>query len=201
MRFWCRVRIDGAEHIPLKGGVLLASNHLSMLDALLIPYAVMETRGMQMVWSPAKEELFRIPVVRRVLLSWGSFPVRRGRGDLRSMRRIMTLLRDHRMMLFPEGTRSSDGRLQAGKRTIGKFIYHARPVVVPTAVSGTNRILPKGALLPSFRCSIAVRFGPPLDLRRYYDQPDSKQTAEAIVQEVMQAIAALQDEPLAVRES
>jgi 1-acyl-sn-glycerol-3-phosphate acyltransferase len=74
-------------------------------------------------------------------------------------------------------------------------------VVVPTAVSGTNRILPKGALLPSFRRSIAVRFGPPLDLQRHYDQPDSKQTAEAIVQEVMQAIAALQHEPFAVRES
>lgn len=198
--FWCRVRIEGAEHIPLKGGVLLASNHLSMLDALLIPYAVMETRGMQMVWSPAKEELFRIPVVGRILLSWGSFPVRRGRGDLRTMRRIMTLMRDHRMMLFPEGTRSPDGRLQQGQRTVGKLIYHARPVVVPTAVSGTHRILLKGALLPSFRRPVAVRFGPPLDLQGYYNQPDSKDTAEAIVKEVMQAIAILQDEPAVARE-
>ncbi|ETX02586.1 MAG: hypothetical protein ETSY2_35240, partial [Candidatus Entotheonella gemina] len=200
IRLWCQVRIEGEAHIPLKGGVLLASNHISMLDALLIPYAVMETRGMQIVWSPAKEELFRIPVVGRVLLSWGSFPVRRGRGDLRTMRRIMTLLRDHRMMLFPEGTRSPDGRLQQGQRTVGKFIYHARPVVVPTVVSGTNRILPKGALLPVFRCPISVRFGPPLDLQHYYDQPDSKHTAAAIVQEVMQAIADLQGAPPASRE-
>ncbi|ETX02540.1 MAG: hypothetical protein ETSY1_03230 [Candidatus Entotheonella factor] len=192
---WCRVRIEGEEHIPLKGGVLLASNHISMLDTLLIPYAVMETRGMQIVWSPAKEELFRVPVIGRILLSWGSFPVRRGRGDLRSMRLIMTLMRDHRVMLFPEGTRSPDGRLQKGQRAVGKFIHHARPVVIPTAVSGTNRILPKGALLPSFRRPISVRFGPPLDLQPYYDQPDSKQTSEAIVQEVMQAIAALQDAP------
>lgn len=197
---WCRVRIEGAEHIPLQGGVLLACNHLSMLDALLIPYAVMETRGMQMVWSPAKEELFRIPVVGRVLLSWGSFPVRRGRGDLRSMRRITTLMRDHRVMLFPEGRRSPDGRLQKGQRTVGKLIYHARPVVVPTAVRGTNRILPKGALFPSFRRPVAVRFGPPLDLQHYFQQPDSKHTAEAIVQEVMRAIAALQAEPAVARE-
>ncbi len=195
MRLWCRVRIEGETHIPLKGGVLLASNHISMLDALLIPYAVMETRGMQMVWSPAKEELFRIPVVGRVLLSWGSFPVRRGRGDLRTMRRIITLLRDHRVMLFPEGTRSPDGRLQKGQRTVGKLVYQARPAVVPTVVSGTDRILPKGALLPSCRCRISVRFGSPLDLQRYYDQPDSKQTSEAIVQEVMRAIAALQEAP------
>lgn len=197
---WCRVHIDGEAHIPLKGGVLLASNHMSMLDALLIPYAAMETRGMQIVWSPAKEELFRLPVIGRVLLSWGSFPVRRGRGDLRTMRRIMTLLRDHRMMLFPEGTRSPDGRLQKGQRMVGKFIYHARPVVVPTLVSGTNRILPKGAWFPSFRRPVSVRFGPPLDLQRYYDQPDSKYTAAAIVQEVMLAIAALQDEPSAACE-
>jgi 1-acyl-sn-glycerol-3-phosphate acyltransferase len=204
IRFWCRVRIDGETHIPLKGGVLLASNHISMLDALLIPYAVMETRGMQMVWSPAKEELFRIPVVGRVLLSWGSFPVRRGRGDLSTMRRIMMLLRDHRVMLFPEGTRSPDGCLQKGQRAVVKFIYHARPVVVPTAVSGTNHFLPKGAVLPSFRRPITVCFGPPLDLQRYYDQLDSKHTAEAIVEEVMRAIAALQlriqDEPSAVCE-
>lgn len=190
---WCRLRIEGEEHIPLKGGVLLASNHISMLDALLIPYVTMQTRGMQIVWSPAKEELFRIPVVGQVLLSWGSFPVRRGRSDLWTMRRIMTLLRDGRMMLFPEGTRSPDGRLQEGKRTIGKFIYQARPVVIPTAISGTNRVCPKGALWPAFRRPISIRFGPPLDLQRYDDQPDSKQTAEAIVKDVMQAIAALQD--------
>jgi 1-acyl-sn-glycerol-3-phosphate acyltransferase len=201
MHAWCRVRIEGAAHIPLKGGVLLASNHISMLDALLIPYAVMQTRGMQVVWSPAKEELFRIPVVGRVLLSWGSFPVRRGRGDLRTLRRIMALMREHRVMLFPEGTRSPDGRLQTGQRTVGKLIYQARPVVVPTAVSGTNRILPKGAAWPAFRRPIVVRFGPPLDLQRYYDQPDSKYTASAIVQEVMQAIAALQQEPIAARDS
>lgn len=200
IRLWCRVHLEGEAHIPLKGGVLLASNHISMLDALLIPYVVMETRGMQMVWSPAKEELFRIPVVGRVLLSWGSFPVRRGRGDLRTMRRIMTLLRDHRVMLFPEGTRSPDGCLQKGQRTVGKFIYYARPVVVPTVVSGTNRILPKGVRFPAFGCPVSVRFGPPLDLQRYFDQPDSKHTAEAIVQEVMQAIAALQDEPSTARQ-
>src|SRR5687768_16908953 len=61
-RCCCRLRIEGEEHIPAQGGVLLASNHISMLDALLIPYVVMRLRGMQIVWSPAKEELFRIPI-------------------------------------------------------------------------------------------------------------------------------------------
>lgn len=194
-RLWCRLQIEGSDHIPAEGGVLFASNHVSLLDALLIPYTVMYTQGMQVVWSPAKEELFRIPVLGRILLSWGSFPVRRGRGDVRAMRRINTLLRSGKMMLFPEGTRSPDGTLQPGKRAVGKFIYHAQPVVIPTWVSGTEHILPKGARVPRFHLPVCVRYGPPLDLQRYYELPDSKQTAEAIVQEVMRAIAALQHTP------
>lgn len=191
-RVWCRLRIEGGEHIPIQGGVLLVSNHLSLLDALLIPYVVMAVQGVQIVWSPAKEELFRLPLIGRILLSWGAFPVRRGRSDLSAMRRIMTLLRQGKMMLFPEGTLSQNGRLGPGKWTVGKFILHTRPVVIPTAISGTEQILPKGARFPRFRLPICVRYGEPLDLQHYYTLPDTKQTAEAITQEVMQAIAALQ---------
>jgi 1-acyl-sn-glycerol-3-phosphate acyltransferase len=194
-RVWCCLRIEGDEHIPRQDSVLFASNHLSLLDALLIPYTVMATQGLQIVWSPAKEELFHLPLIGRILTSWGAFPVRRGRSDLAAMRRIITLLHTGKMMLFPEGTRSPDGRLGPGKRTVGKFIYKARPAVIPTVVHGTERILPKGAYLPCFRLPICVRYGQPLDLQRYYALPDTKQTAEAIVQEVMGAIAALQQAP------
>jgi 1-acyl-sn-glycerol-3-phosphate acyltransferase len=191
-RYCCQLRIEGEEHIPAQGGVLLASNHISMLDALLIPYVAMPLAGMQIVWSPAKEELYRIPVLRQILVSWGSFPVRRGRNDLRVMRRIVSLMNTGKMMLFPEGTRSRDGQLQAGNRMVGRFIYRAQPVVVPIVVSGTNHTFPQGAWLPRFGVPIRVRCGPPVDLKRYYDRPDSKQTSEAIIQDVMQSIAALQ---------
>jgi 1-acyl-sn-glycerol-3-phosphate acyltransferase len=191
---WCRLRIEGGEHIPGQGGVLFVSNHLSLLDALLIPYTVMATQGVQFVWSPAKAELFRIPLVGQVLDSWGAFPVRRGRSDLSAMRQIMTLMQTGKMMLFPEGTRSQDGHLGAGKRAVGKFIHYAQPVVIPTAIRGTERILPKGAYFPRFHLPIWVRYGKPLDLQRYYAFPDTKQTAEGIVQEVMHAIAILQQQ-------
>ena len=191
-RLWCRLRFVGEEHIPDRDGVLFVSNHVSMLDALLIPYTVMRVRGVQMVWSPAKEELFRIPVLRQILLSWGSFPVRRGRSDLRAMRRIIELLNTGKMMLFPEGTRSPDGQLKAGNRMVGMFIQQARPMVIPMAVSGTEHFLPKGAWWPRFALPIEVRCGPPLDLQRHYDLSSSRQAAQAIVDEVMQAIAALQ---------
>ncbi len=191
-RVWCRLRVAGEAHIPAQGGILLASNHISMFDTVLIPATVIKARGLQIVWAPAKEELFRVPVLRHILLSWGSFPVRRGQSDLRAMRRILSLLRTEKVMIFPEGTRSSDGRLGPGNRTVGKFIYHTRPVVIPTVIRGTDRILSKGARIPRFRQPVSVHYGPPLDLQRYYELPDSKQTSEAIIQEVMRAIAALQ---------
>jgi 1-acyl-sn-glycerol-3-phosphate acyltransferase len=190
-RLIARVQIEGEEYVPSQGGVVLASNHISLLDTLLIPYSIMVTQGVQMVWAPAKAELFHLPIVRRLMASWGAFPVRRGRGDLRAMRRMMDHMQTGKLMLFPEGTRSRDGRLGDGKRALGKLLYEAQPVVVPAVVWGTNRIWPQGKYLPCFRTTIGVRYGKPLDLQRFYALPNTKETAEAIVTEVMRGIAFL----------
>jgi 1-acyl-sn-glycerol-3-phosphate acyltransferase len=173
--------------------VLLASNHISILDTLLIPYSVMATQGVQIVWAPAKMELFRVPLVGRVIASWGAFPVHRGRSDVRAMRRMIAHMQTQKVMLFPEGTRSREGRLGNGKRAVGKLIYEARPVVVPVAVWGTDCIWPKSRYLPRWRAVIGVRYGKPLDLQRYYTLPNTRETAEAIVGEVMRAIASLRE--------
>jgi 1-acyl-sn-glycerol-3-phosphate acyltransferase len=190
-RLISRVHIEGGEYIPLRGGVLLASNHISLLDTLLIPYSVIAVQGVQIVWAPAKSELFRIPLVKHVLRSWGAFPVRRGRGDLRAIHRTIDHLRTGKLMLFPEGTRSRDGRLGDGKRTVGKLIYEARPVVIPAAVWGTNCVWSKRERRLRLRTPLGVRYGEPVDLQRYYALPNTKETAEAIVGEVMRAIASL----------
>ena len=186
-----RVQIQGWEHLPSQGGVVLASNHISLLDTLLIPYSVMATHGVQIVWAPAKVELFELPVVGRVIASWGAFPVRRGRGDRLAIRRLVDHMRVGKVMLFPEGTRSRDGRLGEGKRTVGKLLYETRPTIVPTVVWGTNRVYPKGRYLPHWRHAIGVCYGEPLDMQTLYGRPNTKETAEAIVKEVMAAIALL----------
>jgi 1-acyl-sn-glycerol-3-phosphate acyltransferase len=190
-RLISRLHITGGEHIPLQGGVLLVSNHISLLDTLLIPYTVLRTQGVQMIWAPAKVELFKVPLVKQVITSWGAFPVRRGQGDLGAMRRMTRHMQTGKLMLFPEGTRSRDGRLGGGKRMVGKLIYDARPIVIPTAVWGTDRVWPAHRTLGRFRPPIGVRYGKPLDLQRFYTRSDTKETAEAIVREVMGAIAAL----------
>ena len=189
-----RLKITGAEHVPPGGGVLLAANHLSIFDTLVIPWANIATVGLEKVWAPAKAELFDIPLLSRIIASWGAFPVRRGARDLGAMRQLVGLMRREKVMLFPEGTRSPDGRLGAGNRAVGKLIYLARPCVIPTAISGTDRLLAKGHLLPRLFSRLEVRFGPALDLEPYYAAGDSKATAEAIIHVVMRHIARLRGE-------
>jgi hypothetical protein len=77
---------------------------------------------------------------------------------------------------------------------VGKLIYLARPIVIPTAILGTDRLLAKGRMMPRLFSKLEVRFGPPLDLARYYADADSKATAEAIISLVMRSIARLRGE-------
>src|SRR5215813_8028783 len=190
-RLCCQVHIEGSEHIPSQGGVVLVSNHISAFDTVLLPCSVLAAQGMQIVWAPAKAELFSTRLLGCVLTSLGAFPVRRGQHDRQAMRRMMAHMRTEKMMLFPEGTRSRDGRLHEGKRTVGKLIYTARPVVIPTAIVGTERIIPHLRSLVHGRARVSVHYGKPVVLQHYYAMPDTKETAVAIVQEVMSAIASL----------
>jgi 1-acyl-sn-glycerol-3-phosphate acyltransferase len=180
-----RFRVKGVEHIPRQGGVLLASNHISAYETIFLPWAVIRTFPMQMLWAPAKEELFRKPLQRWLYSSWGAFPVKRGR-DVRAGRVINDLLEDQKVMLFPEGTRHKDGVLGKGNRGVGKIIYDVRPTVIPTALIGLNRWK-----FPGLGQDALVVFGAPLDFADLFQLPDSKETHQLIVDRVMAAIAEL----------
>ncbi|HEY6008375.1 MAG TPA: lysophospholipid acyltransferase family protein [Geobacteraceae bacterium] len=178
-------RTKGLEHIPPGGGVLLASNHISAYETIFLPWAVIRRYPFQMLWAPAKEELFRNKLERWLYSSWGAFPVKRGR-DVRASRVINDLLGSHRVMLFPEGTRHKDGVLGRGNRGVGKIIYDTRPTVIPTALIGLNRWK-----FPGFGQQGLVVFGPPLDFSDLFGLPDTKETHQVIVDRVMAAIATL----------
>ena len=75
-RLCCQVRIEGSEHIPSQGGVVLVSNHISVFDTVFLPYTVLATQGMQIIWAPAKAELFSTRLMGCLLTSLGVFPVR-----------------------------------------------------------------------------------------------------------------------------
>jgi 1-acyl-sn-glycerol-3-phosphate acyltransferase len=179
-----RFKISGTENIPDRGGVLLLSNHISAFDTVLLPAAVLSHHPWQMVWAPAKEELFRNALLGAMFRSWGAFPVKRGR-DIRAGKRLGELLRSEKVMLFPEGTRNKDGKLGRGNRGVGKLIYDYRPVVVPTTLAGINRWKAVG-----FRQSGSVHFGSPIDFSDLYECEDTKETHLLIVERFMKVLAA-----------
>ena len=178
-----RFTVKGAQQIPRTGGVLVASNHISAYDTIFLPWAVIRSNPLQMLWAPAKEELFGNRLLALLYRSWGAFPVRRGR-DLRAGKYINELLTDQKVMLFPEGTRHKDGLLGKGNRGVGKIIYDTRPSVIPAALFGVN-----GWRFPAFGARGGVSFGAPLNFDDLYALPDCKETHQLIVDRVMAAIA------------
>ncbi|MDD2308507.1 MAG: lysophospholipid acyltransferase family protein [Desulfuromonadaceae bacterium] len=180
-----RFIIKGSDNIPHGGPVLIASNHISAYDTIFLPWAVIKYNPLQMLWAPAKEELFKKTFQRLIYSSWGAFPVRRKR-DVRAGRLLNDLLLDQKVMLFPEGTRHKDGQLGPGNRGVGKIIYDTRPVVIPTALIGLNCWK-----FPGFRQDAAVIFGEAPDFSDLYQLTDCKETHLLIVDRLMQAIADL----------
>jgi 1-acyl-sn-glycerol-3-phosphate acyltransferase len=180
-----RFVIKGDENIPHEGGVLFASNHISAYDTIFLPWAILRKHPMQMVWAPAKVELFRKRLSGMLYSSWGAFPVKRGR-DVRAGKVISDLLKNQKVMLFPEGTRNRHGVLGKGNRGVGKLIYDSRPTVVPTALAGLNRWK-----FPGAGQRAVVVFGSPIDFSDLFERDDCKETHILIVERVMEAISAL----------
>jgi 1-acyl-sn-glycerol-3-phosphate acyltransferase len=189
--FLNRVEIIHPENIPRPGeeGIVLLYNHRSAIDPFLVAATGMPY--FSSVWwrAPAKEQLHRLPVLKQILESWGSFPVRRGKRDFVAIADMVEMLKNSVLVIAPEGRRSIDGRLLPGRSGVGKIIHDARPrKVIPVALKGVDRILPKGRILPAIGKKTTVIYGKPLDLEKYYQQENSAALSQLIVDEVMTAL-------------
>jgi len=191
LRVFSPPRISGLEGVPPGGGVLFLSNHRSALDVLLIPWCIYSKFPQEVLRQAGKEELFRIPLLGWILSKWRGFPVKRGGAEISAIRRLEEFIRRDKVILYPEGTRSRDGRLRAGNRMVGRLIHSARPVVIPVAVKGTDQVIPVGKLLPRRTEAVEVAFGPPLDLSEEFAIDGSKESSERIVEKAMRAISRL----------
>lgn len=183
-----RLTVTGTDRLPRTGGTLLAANHVSMADPLLLSWTVLSRFPFQRFYGPAKEELFRIPILAPLLRSYGIFPVKRDGRDLASMRKLARLLRTHRVMMFPEGTRSATGELGKGNRMVGRLVHESRPVVIPVGILGTRDILPRGKVSPRLFRRVQISFGPPVDLESCFGSPAGRETYEEITGRIMEAI-------------
>ena len=187
MRAWFGLRVRGAEHVPASGPALIVSNHQSILDPPIIGGA-----ARRQIYFLAKAELFRIPVFGWLIRALHARPVRREGSDPRALRTAAQLLDEGKALLvFPEGTRSVNGRLGEGKPGVGMLAVTSGAPVVPAYVSGTFEALPKGSSWPR-RSQVSVSFGPALHFKPQSGADRKERYREAAL-EMMRGIAQLQE--------
>ncbi|WP_448263121.1 lysophospholipid acyltransferase family protein [Microbacterium aurum] len=194
-----RPRIEGRKNFPRKGAVILASNHLFFIDSFVIPMAA--PRPVRFL---AKSSYFDGKGVRgwfsrEFFYAVGAFPVQRGAGQAA----LDALDQQRRMLeagwstaLYPEGTRSLDGRLYKGRTGVAFLALQTGAPVIPVGLVGTNEIMPVGAKFPRLRPRVTVRFGEPLDLS-HHGSAESGKARRLATDEIMAAIHALSGQELA----
>ncbi|WP_046468236.1 lysophospholipid acyltransferase family protein [Allosalinactinospora lopnorensis] len=198
-RLLYRPAVEGLEHIPATGPVILASNHLSFCDSVVIPLAV--PRRVRFL---AKSEYFEGTgpkgwLSRAMFSALGAVPVRRGTGReaLEALDLGLRLLKDgEAFAVYPEGTRSRDGRLYRGRTGVAHLAMTSEAPVVPVALWGTERIQPVGARLPRIS-PVRVRFGAPMDFSTGYDHLRPGRARRVVTDEIMAAVHALSGQELA----
>lgn len=176
-----RPPVEGLENVPAEGPVILCPNHLSFIDSLLVPLMLKRK-----VVFLGKSDYFG------KWYSWffkgvGVIPVKREGGEAgeASLRAGVEQLKAGNLVcLYPEGTRSPDGRLYRGKTGAARMALRADCPIIPVAVFGTNEALPAGKYRPRRR-PISVRYGKPLDFSRYEGKEDDRFVLRSITDEVM----------------
>lgn len=155
-------RVEGAEKVPEEGPVILAANHLSILDPIAIGAGVKRP-----VSFLARADVFRLPLLSWLLPRLYAIPVERGTGDLSAIKgAIRALEKGMAFGIFPEGTRSRSGRLQPFKTGVAAIAYRTGSPVVPVAVVGTEKAWPVGRKLFRLRQPIRVVYGDPIPVPR-----------------------------------
>ena len=187
-----RLKVSGVENVPRKGGIILASNHISIFETIIIPAAILLRMPGGKVFAPAKVELFKIPVLKQIISSWGSFPVKRGSAQISVMKKIADLMKKEKVMVYPEGTRSKTMELGKGNRMLGRLILEAKPVVVPVRIFGAEKILGTSQERPKPFHKITIKFGKPINMQSFYSsESNTKELSQKIIDAVMEAISQL----------
>jgi 1-acyl-sn-glycerol-3-phosphate acyltransferase len=180
--------VEGAENVPESGGVILASNHLSFCDSFFLPLVVRRR-----VTFLAKAEYFTTPgfkgrLSRLFFSGIGQVPVDRddadaARGALAVGVRILSA--GGLLGIYPEGTRSPDGRLYKGKTGVARMALEAGVPVIPVAMIDTEKLQPTGRKFPHLRPRPGVRFGTPLDFSRYEGMAGDRFVERSMTDEIM----------------
>ncbi len=193
LRLIWRPRVTGLQFVPKHGGVIFASHHMSFGDSVVIP-----TCAPRPVHFLAKKEYWTQPGLKGVLLrmfynGFGMLPVDRSNTSaaLESLEVALDVLRKGEAFgIYPEGTRSRDGRLYRGKTGVAQLALTAKVPIVPVGLIGTNRLQPIGSNMPHL-VRVDVHFGKPIEIGTRFDGLPSGKARRLLTDEVMAAIQVL----------
>jgi 1-acyl-sn-glycerol-3-phosphate acyltransferase len=183
LRFFFHVSVEGAEKIPPEGAAILASNHVSFCDSIFLPL-VLRRR----ITFVAKAEYFDDPKTAWFFRAVGQIPIRRegGSASAGALAAATDVLRSRQLFgIYPEGTRSPDGRLYKGKTGIARLAIANDVPIIPVAMVGTADAQPIGQVMPNVFVPITIRVGRPIDVSRYADRVDDPKVLRRITDEVM----------------
>lgn len=194
LHLFFRIEVHGRENLPRRGPAVIASNHLSTIDSvfvpLVIPRKVTYLAKSQFTTGRSLGAWFRRNFMRLI----GQLAIDRSGGSASAAGIAAgagVLRRGDVLGIYPEGTRSPDGRLYRGRTGIARILVEAPAPVVPVAVFGTPAVMPKGAKFPRLGRRVLIVFGPPLDFSRYAGVGEDRFVLRAITDEIVHEIAKL----------
>jgi 1-acyl-sn-glycerol-3-phosphate acyltransferase len=185
---YLHLKTEGVERIPEREAAILACNHLSFIDSIVLPVNVARP-----VYYLGKADYWDSWRTRWFFQGTGVVPVHRGGGaeGAASLHTGVEILRGGDLLgIYPEGTRSPDGRLYRGKTGPVRMALEAKVRIVPCAVIGTDQAMPTGRYVPK-RYPVVVRFGEPLDLSRYHERRTDPFVLRSATDELMYEIMML----------
>ena len=193
LKLFTGLHVEGRENVPREGALIVASNHLSFIDSIVIPLA-----ARRQVHFLGKAEYFQGHGLRGAAVRWfhstaGTIPV--DRADPRAAAASLELAeevlrRGEGFGVYPEGTRSPDGRLHRGRTGVARMALNTGAVLLPCAVTGTDKVQPAGS--NGFRPGkVTVRFGKPVDVAGLAERYQKAALLRAVTDATMDAIAEL----------
>jgi 1-acyl-sn-glycerol-3-phosphate acyltransferase len=192
-RAMSRIKLEGAiDEIPREGPVILAANHASNLDGVILGAWLIPKLGRRIHWL-GKKELFDWPIVGWAAANGGVHPVDRGAADVEAFRLAQRILDEGNVLfVFPEGTRSPDGSLQEARDGLAVLAQRTGAQIVPIGIAGSHEVWPRGQKLPHPGGKVTVRVGRPFRPADELPPGTDRRTAKGLVTTmIMERIAAL----------